>query len=100
MWVIQGVATYGAHLASAVKRAGFEVVEAAAMDARANRGTDKSDPLDARKIAAAVLSLEPGQLRRQRSDDGIRTALRVLVTARGDMTIERTATVNVLTALL
>lgn len=100
LWVIEGVATYGAHLASAVKRAGFEVVEAAAMDARVHRGTGKSDPLDARRIAAAVLPLEHEQLRRPRSDDGIRVALRVLVTARGHMTTERTATVNALTALL
>ena len=58
LWVIEGVATYGARLASAVKRAGFEVVEAPD-DARAHRGTGKSDPFDARRIAAAVLSLEP-----------------------------------------
>jgi hypothetical protein len=68
LWVIEGVATYGAHLASAVKRAGFEVVEAAAMDARVHRGTGKSDPLDARRTAAAVLPLEHEQLRRPRSD--------------------------------
>ncbi len=100
LWVIEGVATYGAHLASAAKRAGFEVVEAAAMNARAHRGTGKSDPFDARRIAASVLSLEPEQLRRPRSDDGIRAALRVLVTARAHMTTERTATINALTALL
>lgn len=82
LWVIEGVATYGAHLASAAKRAGFEVVEAAAMNARAHRGTGKSDPFDARRMAASVLSLEPEQLRRPRSDDGIRAALRILVTAR------------------
>lgn len=100
LWVIEGVATYGARLASAVSRAGYEVVEAARMDARAHRGTGKSDPLDARRIAAAVLSLEPTQLRRPRSDDGVRAALRILVTAREHMTTERTATINALTALL
>lgn len=100
LWVIEGVASYGAHLASVVGQAGFEVVEAARMDTRAHRGAGKSDPLDARRIAAAVLSLEPEQLRRPRSDDGIRAALRVHVTARDHMTTERTATVNALTALL
>jgi transposase len=100
LWVIEGVASYGARIASAVNQAGFEVVEAARMDTRVHRGTGKSDPLDARRIAAAVLSLEPEQLRRPRSDDGIRAALRVLVTAREHMTTERTATVNALTALL
>ncbi|BBY66376.1 IS110 family RNA-guided transposase [Mycolicibacterium helvum] len=100
LWVIEGIASYGAHLASAAKRAGYEVVEAAAMNARAHRGTGKSDLFDARRIAASVLSLEPEQLRRPRSDDGIRAALRILVTAREHMTTERTATVNALTALL
>jgi hypothetical protein len=100
LWAIEGIASYGARLASVVKRAGYELVEAARMDARAHRGTGKSDPLDARRIAAAVLPLEPGQLRRPRSDDGIRTALRTLVTAREHMTTERTANVNALTALL
>lgn len=100
LWVIEGIATYGARLASAVNQAGYELVEAARMDARAHRSTGKSDPLDARRIAAAVLSLEPDQLRRPRSDDGIRAALRTLVTAREHMTTERTATVNALTALL
>jgi len=70
------------------------------MDARANRGTGKSDPLDARRIAAAVLPLKPEHLRRPRSDEGTRAALRTLVTARQHMTTERTATVNALTALL
>ena len=82
LWVIEGVATYGARLAATVSRAGYEVVEAARMDARAHRGTGKSDPLDARRIAAAVLSLEPHKLRRPRSDEGARAALRILLTAR------------------
>jgi len=100
LWVIEGIGSYGAHLAAAVNRSGYEVTEAARMDARAHRGTGKSDPLDARRIAAAVLPLEPEQLRRPRSDDGTRAALRTLVTAREHMTNERTATVNALTALL
>lgn len=100
LWVIEGVGTYGARLAKVVGEAGYELVEAARMDARAHRGTGKSDPLDARRIAAAVLSLEPGQLRRPRRDDGVRAALQILVTAREHMTTERTATINALTALL
>lgn len=100
LWVIEGIGTYGARLAAAVNRAGYEVVEAARMDARAHRGTGKSDPLDARRIAAGVLSLELHKLRRPRSDDGVRAALQVLVTAREHMTTERTATINALTALL
>lgn len=100
LWVIEGVATYGARLAATATRSGYEVVEAARMDARAHRGTGKSDPLDARRVAAAVLPLEPHELRRPRSDEGIRAALRTLVTSREHMTTERTATINALTALL
>ncbi len=100
LWAVEGVATYGARLARAVSQAGYEIVEAARMDARAHRGTGKSDPLDARRIAAAVLSREAAQLRRPRSDDGVRAALRILVTAREHMTTERTATINALTAVL
>ncbi|MFJ5873064.1 IS110 family transposase, partial [Dietzia maris] len=92
--------TYGAGLAAACEQAGFEVVEAARMNTRANRGVGKSDPLDAHRIAAAVLALECDQLRRPRMADGVRAALRVLVTARDHMTSERTATINALIALL
>ena len=60
----------------------------------------KSDPLDADRIAAAVLPLDTIQLRRPCSDEGIRAALRVLTTACDQMTTERTAYINALTALL
>jgi transposase len=100
LWVIEGVASYGAGLAAAVERAGYEVVEAPRMDARANHAVGKSDPLDAHRIAAAVLPLDTVLLRRPRMAEGVRAALRVLVAARDHMTGERTATVNALTALL
>ncbi|WP_159149252.1 IS110 family transposase [Dietzia lutea] len=60
----------------------------------------KSDPHDAHRITAAVLVLECDQLRRPRLADGVRAALRVLVTARDHMTSERTATINALIARL
>ncbi|MDP9906511.1 IS110 family transposase [Arthrobacter bambusae] len=100
LWVIEGAASYGALLAGAVGAAGYQVAEAARMDARARHGVGKSDPLDAHRIAAAVLPLEEQQLRRPRLNDGVRTALRVLVTARESMTTARTRSVNALTALL
>ena len=55
LWVIEGVATYGARLAAAVDHAGYEVVEAARMDARHHRGTGKSDSLDARRVARGLV---------------------------------------------
>jgi transposase len=100
LWVIEGVGIYGARLAHAVADAGYTVVEAARMNARANRGVGKSDPLDARRIAQAVLPLHDMQLRRPRSDDGARAALRVLIASRDHINNERTAAINALIALL
>lgn len=100
LWVIEGAASYGALLAGAVGAAGYEVAEAARMDARARHGVGKSDPLDAHRIGAAVLPMEEQQLRRPRLNEGVRAALRVLVCARESMTTDRTRSVNALTALL
>ncbi|CAH0142487.1 hypothetical protein SRABI26_00504 [Arthrobacter sp. Bi26] len=55
LWVIEGVASYGALLAGAVGGAGYPIAEATRTDARARHGVGKSDPLDAHRIAAAVL---------------------------------------------
>lgn len=100
LWVVECVGTYGARLASLLTQTGYRTVEAARMDARANRGIGKSDPLDARRIAAAVLPLSPAHLRNPRADTGVRSALRVLLAARDQMTTDRTAAINALTALL
>lgn len=100
LWVIEGVASYGALLAGRVTTAGYRVVEAARMDGRAHRGAGKSDPIDARRIGAAVLPLDVIHLRHPRADQGVRAALRVLIAARDHMSTGRTAVVNALTALL
>lgn len=100
LWVIECAATFGAQLARAVTDAGYLVVEAAQMASKTSRGIGKSDALDARRIAAAVLPLATNRLRHPRADDGVRAGLRVLVAARDLMTGERTANINALTALL
>lgn len=100
LWVIEGVGSYGAALAAAVRDAGYPVVEAPRMSARDRRGLGKSDPLDAAAIAAAALPIELDRLRQPRTDVGIRAGLRVLVAARDQMTAERTGQVNALTALV
>lgn len=100
LWVIECAATYGAQFAHAVAEAGYQVLEAPRMNARAHRGVGKSDPLDARRIAEATLPLEEDQLRHPRHGDGERAALRVLLAARDHMTTERTAAVNALIALV
>lgn len=100
LWVVEGTGTYGARLSRAASDAGYTVVEGPRMNARANRGIGKSDPLDARRIAAAALPLRETQLRQPRADDGIRAAVKVLLASRDHMSTERTATINALTALL
>lgn len=100
LWVIEGVGTYGARLARAAADAGYSVAEAARMNARANRGVGKSDPLDAHRIAQAVLPLEVSQLRWPRADDGVRAAVKILIASRDHMSGERTSSINALTALV
>lgn len=70
------------------------------MDRKSRRGVGKSDALDARRIANAVLALDESQMRIPRAHAGIRAALQILVTARDQMRTERTAAINALTALL
>jgi len=100
LWVIEGVGTYGARLARVAAEAGYPVAEAGRMNARANRGVGKSDPLDARRIAQAVMAVDVAMLRRPRADDGVRAAVRVLVASPDHISAERTAAVNALTALV
>jgi transposase len=100
LWVIEGVGTYGARLARVANDTGYAVAEAGRMNARANRGIGKSDPLDARRIAQSVLAVDMAMLRRPRADDGVRAAVRVLVASRDHISAERTGAVNALTALI
>ena len=100
LWVIEGAGSYGAQLAGDVARTGYRLVEAARMGHTGRRGIGKSDPLDSRRIAAAVLPLPIDQLRTPRQDDGIRAATQILLTARDELAGERTRAVNALTALL
>jgi transposase len=98
LWVFEGAASYGARPAGSVAAGGYPVAETGRMNARGNRGVGKSDPIDARRIAAAVLPLDVDELRRQRLDEGTRAVLQVLVTARESITAERTRAINALTA--
>lgn len=100
LWAIEGIGSYGAQIADHVGQAGYQVIEAPRTDPRARHSIGKSDPIDARQIAAAALATDTNQLRQPREAQGVRAALRVLATAREDMTRERTSHVNALTALL
>jgi transposase len=98
--VIEGAGSYGAQLARNVADTGYRVVEAARMGRSGRHGIGKSDPLDARRIAAAMLALPTEQLRNPRQDEGVRAATQILLTARDELAGERTRAVNALTALL
>jgi transposase len=100
LWVIEGTGSYGALLAGTAAAAGYRVAEAPSGYVRSKAAVGKTDALDAAAIATAALAREESRLRVPRQDDGIRAALRVLVTARDQMALERTAKVNALTALV
>ncbi len=70
------------------------------MDAKNRRGVGKTDVLDAHQIAAATLPLPVQKLRRPRLNEGIRQAVRILTTARGAMSADRTRSINALNALV
>lgn len=100
LWAVEGAASYGATLVGAIIDAGYPVAEAPRVDARKRYGIGKSDELDAHHIAASTLAIHVYKLRRPRLGEGIRQAVRILLTARESMTSDRTRSVNSLTALL
>lgn len=100
LWVIEGIGSYGAELAQVADTAGYDVVEAARMSNKTRRGIGKTDPIDAFRIASAVLPLPTERLRKPRRHDDIQAALQILLTARDELARERTRAINALTALL
>ena len=97
--VIEGIGSYGAALRRAAAIRGLEVVEPLPYGSPRRRGP-KDDTIDAELIARSVLGLDEALLRRPRSEDAIRTGLRVLVVAREELNAERTRSINALTALV
>jgi len=98
--VIEGIGSYGAHLAVRMTHAGLDVVEPGPIPAVVKRGRGKTDDLDSVRIACSVLATTVDKLRRPRFDEGIRDSLRVLVTARDAMNQERTRAMNQTTAIV
>ena len=97
--LVDGTGSYGAMLTGRLTAAGLSVAEAPDIPAHVRRAAGKTDGVDAVEIARAARGLTEQQLRRPRQT-GDRTVLRVLTTARDQMTGERTRAVNALTALL
>jgi transposase len=96
---IEGTRSYGAGLARAVMAAGLLVIECEQPERKARRGTGKSDPIDAHLAVQAALRLDTARLAVPRAD-GDREALRILLTARRELTATATGQANRLRALL
>jgi transposase len=95
---LEGTRSYGIGLSRAVQAAGLPVVEVE-RPRRAERRRGKSDPIDAHLAALQVLRMDADRLPVPRAD-GDREALRILLTARREMTSTKTRQVNRLRALL
>lgn len=95
---VEGTRSYGVGLGRALAGAGRLVVEVE-RPRRQDRRKGKSDAGDARLACLAGLRMPVGQLPTPRRD-GVREALRILLAARRDLSIGRTAQVNRLRALL
>jgi transposase len=95
---LEGTRSYGIGLARAVRAAGLPVVEVE-RPRRADRRRGKSDPIDANLAALQVLRMDADRLPTPRAD-GDREALRILLSARREMTACKTKQINRLRALL
>jgi transposase len=95
---LEGTRSYGIGLARAVQAAGLSVVEVE-RPRRSERRRGKSDPIDAHLAALQVLRMDAEKLPTPRAD-GDREAVRILLTARTEMTHTKTRQVNRLRALL
>jgi transposase len=96
---IEGSRSYGIGLARVLAAAGLLVIECEQPSRKQRRGKGKSDPIDAHLAALAALRLDAGRLPVPRAD-GDREALRILLVARQEITVARTAQASRLRALL
>jgi transposase len=96
---IEGSRSYGIGLARALSAAGLLVIECEQPRRKQRRGKGKSDPIDAHLAVLTALRLDTGRLPVPRAD-GDREALRILLVARQEITVARTAQASRLRALL
>jgi len=96
---LEGTRSYGIGLARALRAAGLTVVEVERPKRETRRGRGKSDPIDAHLAVLAVLRMHTDRLPTPRAD-GDREALRILLTARAELTDTYTRQINQLRALL
>jgi hypothetical protein len=96
---VEGTRSFGIGLARALTAAGLLVIECEQPARKQRRGRGKSDPIDAHLAVLAALRLDAGKLPVPRAD-GDREALRILLVARQEITVARTAQAGRLRALL
>jgi transposase len=96
---IEGTRSFGIGVARAVTAAGLTVIECEQPNRKARRGKGKSDPIDAHLAVLAALRLDADRLPLPRAD-GDREALRILLSARHELSVATTAQTNRLRALL
>ena len=96
---IEGTRGYGVGLTRAIAAAGLTVIECEQPNRKARRGKGKSDPIDAHLAVLAALRLDADRLPLPRAD-GDREALRILLSARHELSVATTAQTNRLRALL
>jgi transposase len=96
-WVVEGSRSYGVGLLRQLRVTGQHVAEAPRVKRADRRGQGKSDSLDAVALGRAALACT--RLAEPRGD-GPREMLRVLLTTRRHHSDTRTATVNLLKALI
>lgn len=97
-WVIEGTASYGRGLASALERGGELVFEFDRPARKPSKDGAKSDALDA--VRAAREALGRDRLALPRATDGHREAIRVHTVARDAAVRARTAAINELKAIV
>jgi len=95
-WVVEGTRSHGAGLLRVLRAAGQRVIESPRASRKAQRG-GKSDPLDAIAAGRAALG---SHSQAQPRVDGVREDLRILLASRSHLTTARTATTNLIKALL
>ena len=96
---VEGTRSYGIGLSRALTAAGLQVIECEQPTRRARRGRGKSDAIDAHLAVLFALRQEADRLPTPRAD-GLRDALRILLSARQELVTNSTAQVNRLRALL
>ena len=96
---VEGTNSYGAGITRTLTMANVPVVEARPPKRASRAGRGKSDVIDAEAAARSVLGKDTSMLIRPRAGK-LRSALRVLLTARRSMNSQRTADRNALTALV